>query len=89
MFQTPALILSLVLASLYAAAFHLWQGRGLRDLVFFWLAAVVGFASGQVAGQLLKLIPWTVGEVHIVEATLVAFFFLFIARWLRQETRTS
>jgi hypothetical protein len=89
MFQTPALILSLVLASLYAAAFHLWQGRGLRDLVFFWLAAVVGFASGQVVGQLLKLIPWTVGEVHIVEGTLVAFFFLFIARWLRQETRAS
>jgi thiamine transporter ThiT len=88
MLQAPALILSLVLATAYAAAFHLWQGRSLRDLVFYWLAAVVGFASGQVAGYLLGLIPWTIGQVRIVEASLVAFLFLFIARWLRQEKRT-
>jgi hypothetical protein len=85
MLQIPALILCLVLASIYGAAFHMWQGRSLRDLVFFWLAAVVGFASGQVVGQLLDLIPLTIGQVHIVEATLIAFLFLIIARWLRQE----
>jgi hypothetical protein len=85
MLQAPALILSLILATAYAAAFHLWQGRSMRDLLFFWLAAIVGFASGQVAGYLLDLLPWTIGQVHIVEATLVALLFLFIARWLRQE----
>jgi hypothetical protein len=85
MLQAPALIMSLVLATAYAAAFHLWQGRSLRDLLFFWLAAVVGFASGQVAGYLADLVPWTIGQVHIIEATLVAFLFLFMARWLRQE----
>ena len=77
--------MSLVLATAYAAAFHLVQGRSLRDLLFFWLAAVVGFASGQVAGYLVDLVPWTIGQVHIIEATLVAFLFLFMARWLRQE----
>ncbi len=88
MFQTPALIVSLVLASIYAAAFHLWRGRGLRDLLFFWLAAVIGFASGQLVGQLLNLIPWTIGQVHVVEATIVSAFFLVLARWLRQEKRS-
>jgi hypothetical protein len=85
MVQPPALVLSLVLASIYAAGFHLWLGRNLRDLIFFWLAAVVGFASGQVVGQFLDLVPWTLGEVHIIEATVLAFLFLIIARWLRQE----
>jgi len=85
--QTPALVLSLLLASVYATAFHLWQGRGLRDLLFFWLASLVGFASGQVVGQMLGILPWTIGQVHFIEGTLLALVFLFIARWLRQEKK--
>jgi hypothetical protein len=89
MIQTPALVLSLVLATLYGAAFHLWRGRGIRDLISYWLAAGVGFACGQLVGQILDIVPWTIGEVHIVEATLMAALFLFLARWLRQENRLS
>lgn len=85
----PALILSLFLASIYAVAFHLWRGRGLRDLLSYWLAAVIGFAAGQLAGQMLNLLPWTLGQVHLVEATIVALLFLVLARWLRQEKKTS
>jgi hypothetical protein len=85
--QTPALILSLLLASVYAALFYLWQGRGLRDLLFFWLASLVGFASGQVVGQMLGILPWTIGQVHVIEGTVLALLFLFIARWLRQEKK--
>jgi hypothetical protein len=87
--QAPALIFSLLLASIYAAAFYLWQGHGLRDLLFFWLASAVGFVAGQVAGQLLNILPWTIGQIHIIEATLVALLFLLIARWLRQEKKAS
>jgi len=89
MLQTPALVLSLLLASAYAAVFHLWQGRRLRDLLFFWLAAMIGFASGQLAGQMLALIPWTIGQVRVVEGTLVAFLFLAVARWIMQEKPTA
>jgi len=88
MIQPPALLLSLVLASTYAAAFQLWKGRSLRDLLFFWPAALVGFAVGQLAGQILDFIPWTVGQVRIVEATLVAFLFLAVVNWLKQEGKT-
>lgn len=84
MLQAPTLLLSLVLASIYAAAFHLWLGRRLRDLFFFWLASVVGFASGQIASYLLEIVPWTIGQVHVVEATLISVLFLVLARWLIQ-----
>jgi uncharacterized membrane protein YfcA len=87
--QPPTLITSLVLASIYAAVFYLWQGRRLRDLLFFWLAAVVGFAAGQLAGYLLPLAPWTVGQVHIAEASAVASLFLLLARWLTREKEES
>jgi hypothetical protein len=89
MLQLPALALSLLLASIYAAAFHLWKGRRLRDLLFFWLAAVVGFASGQLIGYLLNIFPWTIGQVHPVEATLLSLLFLLMARWLTQEKNAS
>ncbi len=85
MVQMPALVLSILLASAWAALFHLWQGRRLRDLLFYWLAAVVGFATGQVAGQMLDLIPWTIGQVRVMEGSLIALLFLLIARWLIQE----
>jgi hypothetical protein len=85
--QGPGLILCLALSSLYAAGFFALQGRRVRDLLFFWLASLVGFASGQLVGELWDFIPWTVGQVHIIEATLLALLFLFIARLLRQEKK--
>ena len=89
MLQAPALLFSLVLASLYGALFYLWQGRRLRDMLFFWLAALVGFASGHIVGTLWGFVPWTIGQVHVIEATIVAILFLMIARLLRQEQKTT
>lgn len=81
---TPALVFSLLWASACAAAFSLWRGRGLGDLLAFWLAAVIGFGAGQLAGQWLDAVPWTIGQVHIIEGTLGALFCLVIVGWLRQ-----
>lgn len=87
MLQVPALLLSLVLASLYATVFYLWQGRRLRDLLFFWLASVIGFASGHLVGVIWDFVPWTIGQVHVIEGTIVALLLLLIACWLRQEKK--
>ncbi len=87
MLQPPGLLVAIVLASIYAALFYLWQGRGLRDLLFFWLAALVGFASGHLVGALWGFIPWTIGQIHIIEASIVTLLFLAIARLLRQERK--
>jgi hypothetical protein len=89
MLQVPALLLSLVLASLYATVFYLWQGRRLRDLLFFWLASVLGFASGHLVGVVWDFVPWTIGQVHVIEGTIVALLLLLIAHWLRQEKKSE
>ena len=89
MIQLPGLLLSLVLASIYAVLFYLLLGRRPRDMLFFWLAAVVGFASGHVVGQVWGFIPWTLGQVHIIEASVLAILFLLLARWLGQEKKAD
>ena len=89
MLEVPALLLSFALASAYAVAFHLWKGRDLRSLLFFWLAAVIGFGSGQLVGQKLDLIQQTIGQVHVIEGTAVSFLFLALARWITQGKNTS
>jgi hypothetical protein len=83
MLKTPGLAISILLALVYGTAFHLWGGRSIRDLPIYWLAALLGFAAGHLLGQKLDPIPWTLGQVHIVEATAGAFLFLVIVRWLR------
>ncbi len=85
MLQAPGLLLSLAAASALGLVFYLFLGRRHRDLLFFWLAAVIGFASGHVVGVAWGFIPWTVGQVHVLEGLLVALLFLVLARWLGQE----
>lgn len=87
MLQAPALVLGVTLASVYALLFHLWKGKGWRDLLFMWLAAIVGFASGQLVGQLWGFVPWTLGQIHIIEATLLALVFLVVTRWIALERK--
>ena len=82
MFGTPSLVLALLLASTYAVAFHLWQGRPLRYLLVFWIAGFLGFVCGHLIGDMLDLIPWTVGPMHIIEGTLVSIVFLAVLTWL-------
>jgi hypothetical protein len=89
MIQGPGLLLSLVLASIYATAFYLLLGKRPRDMLFFWLAALVGFASGHFVGELWGFIPWTLGEIHVIEASVLAIIFLLLARWLGQEKKTD
>jgi len=83
---SPALLLSLVVALIYAALFHLWQGRTLRDLGIFILAAVLGFAVGQGVGRwvYVPLLEWQrVGQVHVLVASLFSWLALFIAKRLK------
>jgi uncharacterized membrane protein YeaQ/YmgE (transglycosylase-associated protein family) len=87
MIQLPALVFSLLLASVYGVAFFFWQGRKIGDLLVFWFTAVLGFAAGQWAGNRWDLVPFTIGEIQIVEATLGAALFLAIAKWLRHGVK--
>jgi hypothetical protein len=83
MFSSPSLILSLVVATLYAAAFHLLGGRSGRQLLITWLAALVGFGSGQALATLLSWHDPLIGELHLVTASAISWLFMFLAKSLR------
>ncbi len=69
----PGFLLGLLLSALYAGLFHVWGGRTLRDLFIYVVAAIVGFALGQGIGMLIKLPLPHIGQVYIIEASLVSW----------------
>lgn len=85
----PALVLGLALSMAYAALLHLWKGRSLRDLVAYQIAAVGGFAVGQLVGLLLQMPLPRIGQVHIIEATIFAWLALIGVRELTTTRRTN
>ncbi len=81
--MSPALLLSILIASMHGALFHLWQGRSFRELPLYLVASGLGFALGQLAGNLIGLDIFMIGALHIIEASLGSWSMLFIARWLK------
>jgi hypothetical protein len=79
----PALILSLIIASAYGALFHVWKGKTAKDLLIYLAAGLAGFGLGQLVGNTLGLGIFMIGEVHVVEASLICWLILFIAKWLK------
>jgi len=82
MAMSPSLVFSLLLASLYGAVFHFVWGKRWRDLALYWMVAVVGFAIGQALFSFLGFSIYLIGEVRVVESTIVSWVCLFVARWL-------
>ncbi len=81
----PAVVFSLVVASLYAGVFHFLLARRAAELLYYWGAAIVGFLLGAVLGL---IVPWDflmIGEVHLFEGTVVCAAALFLARWLQSS----
>ena len=81
--MSPALLLSVLIASIYGALFHVWRGRSFRELPLYLIASGLGFALGQLVGNLIGLDIFVIGPIHIIEATLGSWAMLFIARWLK------
>jgi hypothetical protein len=79
----PPVILSFVIASICAGLFNLWRNGSPRDLVFYLVAAWVGFAIGQAAGLLIGLNWGKIGSVYVVEGTIFCWLLLFLMNWLR------
>ena len=78
----PTLILGLILSTLYGALFHLWRGGNAGRLLLYLILAWIGFWVGQFIGNLLNISIDTLGQLHIVSATLGSLVLLFIGYWL-------
>ena len=79
----PAVVIILILSVIYGALFHLIRGKGWRDLFAFILLALIGFLFGQLAGIILQLNVFKLGQVHIVEGTIFAWLAMLAFVWLR------
>ena len=77
------LILSLIIASAYAAFFNLWQGGSARDLLIYLGACWLGFAIGELVGDFVGLNILMIGEIHVLEGTAGSLLLLFVAKWLK------
>jgi len=76
----PGLFLGLLLSAAYAALFHLWGGRNVRDLLVYLAASAAGFAVGQFLGMLMQLPLPRIGQLHVVEASVFAWLALISVR---------
>ena len=81
--SSPALVLSIMIASAYGALFHVWKGKTAKDLLVYLAAGLVGFGLGQLAGDTLRLGIFMIGQIHVIEASLMCWLILFIAKWLK------
>jgi hypothetical protein len=78
----PTLFLGLVLSTLYGSLFHLWRGGNAGRLLLYLILAWVGFWIGHIVGSYLKVTFDTLGQLHVMFATLGSFFFLGAGYWL-------
>lgn len=78
----PALLLGVILSTLYGATFHLWRGGNVGRLILYILFSWIGFWTGQVIAERLNWIFFSVGPLHLGFATLVSWVFLFLGYWL-------
>jgi hypothetical protein len=80
----PSLVFGFILASLYGLVFFIFFGRGWWRLIFYWLASVVGFFLGHWAAGLLGLAIFNIGELRVIEGTIVSGLGLLTLRvWRR------
>jgi hypothetical protein len=80
---SPPLVLSLIIASAYAAFFNLWQKGSAKDLLLYLVACWLGLGIGELAGDLLGLDVMMIGQIHILEGTVGAWLLLLLVKWLK------
>jgi uncharacterized membrane protein YeaQ/YmgE (transglycosylase-associated protein family) len=69
---SPSFVFGLLLATFYGALAHLIFGGGGRSLLFYILAAWVGFSIGHAVGQVMGIRLLSVGPVNVLTGTLGA-----------------
>ncbi len=79
----PVVVLSLVIATLYAALFHLLWGRGLKELTVGWIAALMGFGLGQLLASALSWHDVMIGELHWLAASATSWLAMAFVRQVK------
>lgn len=80
--SVAALILAFLLATAYAALFHLFFGGTWGRILAYVTISWFGFALGHIIFSWFNFNFVSLGVIHIDGATLGAIFFLFVTKWL-------
>ena len=74
MLNVHLLVLSVVIATVYAAVSRLIWGKGSRDLLIYWIAALVGFGVGTTspvsASSICSARPSSAGSLSLLPSNL-------------------
>lgn len=73
---SPTLLLGLLFCVCYAALSHLLGGRTFRELLAFLMLGTLGFGFGQLIGSVSPSPFLQIGELHLFEASVVAWVLL-------------
>ena len=72
----PSIFLGLLFSIGYASLYHLWGGRTVSDLFIYLIMAILGFTVGQILGEFTQVSFLQIGQLHMVEATLLSWIAL-------------
>ncbi|MBX3003307.1 MAG: hypothetical protein KF821_01195 [Anaerolineales bacterium] len=78
----PAFILGATLATLFAAAMHLWRGGGLGRLLLYQGLAWGGFWGGHLLAQQLGWTLLRLGPLYLGVALLASLLSLAAGHWI-------
>lgn len=79
----PALAIILLLSLIYGTLFHLWRGQTWQDLALSIFAAVIGLAVGLLVGPFLGFDLLKMGQVYLLEGTILAWALMLAVAWLK------
>jgi hypothetical protein len=80
----PAVLIGILISTLYGAAFHLWRGGNLWRLLLYLVLGWLGFWLGQFIAVQLDWSFGNLGQLNLGMATLFSAIFLFGGYWLSQ-----
>jgi hypothetical protein len=76
------MVLALLLATAYAAAFHLLIGGPARRLLIYIVVAWLGFTLGHFIGQAVGIDLLKLGPLYLLSASIGSWLALFGVWWL-------
>jgi len=74
----PAVLVSLILGSIYGLLFFLLAGGARRGLWVYWLVGAASFLAGQFVAEYIQFSPITLGDVHVIEGSVFCWLALFV-----------
>ena len=82
--MSASFVFGFVLASLYGLVFFVIFGHGWLRLILCWVVSVAGFFLGQWFTNVIGLAIFPIGELNVIEATIVSWLLLGAIRvWRR------